>query len=129
MSVINKMLQDLDRRQAISDAENIQAPKHVRTVSDSSGHEWFWRITGALLLAAIGWVGWVVYQLQPRAIATEIAFKAADQRARAQIAVKEPAPVVAEKPAAASPQVTAAVAGPAPVTAAPSTANPSITVP
>ena len=46
---------------------------------------------------ALGWVGWIVYQVQPRPITTELARKAADE-AR----MRRPAPVVQTSPEAAS---------------------------
>ena len=63
MSVINKMLQDLDRRQALGQAG---ATASVRTPSaKTGGHEWFWRILVVLLAAALGWMGWVAFQVMP----------------------------------------------------------------
>lgn len=66
MSVINKMLQELDRRNATAGSEAEQPPQQVKLVhAGARGHEWFWRIVAALMLGALGWVGWVAYQLQP----------------------------------------------------------------
>lgn len=94
MSVINKVLRDLDKRQAQSVAGQVP-PASVKTVTTSGGgHEWFWRIVSVLSLAALGWVAWVVYQIQPRPIATELAHQAAEQAAR------RPAPAIAKAPAA-----------------------------
>lgn len=109
MSVINKMLQDLDRRQALGAG----AEAHVVRASNakSGGHEWFWRILVVLLTVALGWMGWVAIQLLPRKpIATELAFQAA---AEARSRATKPAPVVAPAgPAAVTP-------APAPTPAAP----------
>ena len=101
MSVINKMLQDLDRRQALGAG----AESHVVRASStrSGGHEWFWRILVVLLAVALGWMGWVAIQLLPRKpIATELAFQAAaEARSRAAkppaLAVPAPAPAPAEE--------------------------------
>jgi tetratricopeptide (TPR) repeat protein len=86
------------------------------------GHEWFWRIVAALLLAAVGWVGWVAYQLQPRSLATEQAYRAAEQArsgpivaattatpapATAPVAVAPPPPPVVEEKKPAPPAATA----------------------
>src|SRR5207302_11286565 len=72
-------------------------PSKVKAVElEPASQEWFWRIVGALLLVALGWVGWIVYQVQPRPIATELARKAADE-ARARPTV--PPPQVAAAPA------------------------------
>jgi MSHA biogenesis protein MshN len=94
MSVINKMLQDLDRRQALgsaADANNMVRAPSAR----SGGHEWFWRILVVLLAAALGWVGWVAWQLMPRKpLTTELALQvAAEARTR-----PKPAAAVQEKP-------------------------------
>ena len=97
MSVINKMLQDLDRRQALGAG----AEPHVVRASNtkSGGHEWFWRILVVLLAVALGWMGWVAIQLLPRKpIATELAFQAA---AEARSRAAKPAPVVVPAPAPA----------------------------
>ena len=99
MSVINKMLQDLDRRQALgagAEAAVVRAPS-----AKASGHEWFWRILVVLLTGALAWMGWVAVQLIPRKpLVTELAFQtAAEARARAD-ALKPappPAPVVQQE--------------------------------
>jgi len=83
VSVINKMLQELDRRNAAAGSEGEQPPVQVKAVSapPSRGHELFWGIVAVLMLAAVGWVGWVGYQLQPRtSVATALAYKAAEQQ-------------------------------------------------
>ena len=98
MSVINKMLQDLDRRQALgvgADANVVRAPS-----AKSGGHEWFWRVLVVLLAAALGWMGWVAIQLMPRKpLVTELAFQAAAE-AQSRAAAK---PAAATAPAAAPP--------------------------
>jgi MSHA biogenesis protein MshN len=99
MSVINKMLQELDRRQGMSAPEGTLPPREVRAVPAARGErEWFWRIVAALMLASLGWVGWVAWQLQaPAPLATEQAIEAADRAHRAP----PPPPVVqaVDKPA------------------------------
>lgn len=102
MSVINKMLQDLDRRQALGAATETTV---VRASSAKpGGHEWFWRILVVLLTAALAWMGWVAVQLLPRKpLVTELAFQAAAEaqsRAAAKPAVVAPAPVPVAPPAA-----------------------------
>ncbi|HET9865522.1 MAG TPA: hypothetical protein VFP37_18950, partial [Steroidobacteraceae bacterium] len=64
MSVINKMLQDLDRRQALGTGGESSVVRASST--RSGGHEWFWRILVVLLAVALGWMGWVAIQLLPR---------------------------------------------------------------
>jgi Tfp pilus assembly protein PilF len=96
VSVINKMLQELDRRNASAGIEAEQPPQQVKAVSTPHrGHaEWFWRIVAVLMLAAVGWVGWVAYQLRPQApVATELAFKAAEQSRKGPITPAVPSAV------------------------------------
>ncbi len=114
MSIINKMLQDLDRRQGMSDADATMAMSQVRTVAPArKDREWFWRTISVLMIAAVGWVGWIAWQLRPRdPVATEQAFKASQDAQRNHAAVVPAAPEqkpaaekpAAEKPAAAEPE-------------------------
>jgi MSHA biogenesis protein MshN len=111
MSLINKMLQDLDRRNAM--AEGSAEPQPVRAVARTSSRgEWFWRVMALLMLAAAAWVGWVAYHiLVPRApLATPLAYSAEKQaQARSKIPlVKAPEKRVEQpkaEPAKAEPQV------------------------
>jgi tetratricopeptide (TPR) repeat protein len=94
MSVINKMLQDLDRRQALG---AVYEKSIVRTpAAKPAGREWFWRVLVALLAVVLLWAGWVAFQLMPRKppLVTERAFQAAAE-ARSRPA---PVPVVPEQP-------------------------------
>lgn len=80
MSIINRMLRELDRRRAGGEEGNGALRSQVRVVaaaSRSSG-EWFWRVVALLLFVAAGWTVWVIYQLQPRTVATELAHRAAE---------------------------------------------------
>ena len=54
MSVINRMLQDLDRRQALetADASVVRA-----SAAKPASREWFWRVLVVLLTAALAWMG------------------------------------------------------------------------
>jgi MSHA biogenesis protein MshN len=103
MSLINKMLQELDRREAPV-MGNGGTPKQVRPVAPrASRHEWFWRALAALIFVALAWMGWVAYQLWPRPLATEGAFKAAgESRSRAvpPVAMSSPTPAPVAPPAA-----------------------------
>src|SRR6266404_5789337 len=107
MSVINKVLRELDQRHAIAASSNESGPREVRPVRDpSQGHEWFWRLLAVLLLAALAWVGWVIYQVQPRRIATDLGIAAGESARRdAPRAVAEKRPVAAEP--SATPPVSA----------------------
>jgi MSHA biogenesis protein MshN len=107
MSLINKVLRDLDNRQSASGVEP-NPPAEVRVVTAGGGHEWFWRTVAFLVLAALGWVGWVFYQIQPRPIATELALEAAEKKASKPapqavaraVPAPVPPPVVPQKPVA-----------------------------
>jgi MSHA biogenesis protein MshN len=94
MSIINKMLQELDRRHARAAPPGQSLHPEVRTVRAARGSdEWFWRTVAALMLIAAAWTLWVVYQLQPRSVATELAERAAESsRRRAAAAPRPPAP-------------------------------------
>lgn len=114
MSIINKMLQDLDRRQGMSDPGSAPPPSQVRTVAPArKDREWFWRIIALLMIVAVGWVGWIAWQLQPRPpVATEQAFKAAENAQRKTIAAAPVAPAVAPS-APAQPAPSPAASAPA----------------
>ena len=100
MSIINKMLQDLDRRQGRSDPDATLAMSQVRTVPAArKDREWFWRIIAVLMIAAVGWVGWIAWQLQPRApVVTEQAFKAAENAQKKSVAAVTVAPAASTAP-------------------------------
>ncbi len=93
MSVINKMLQDLDRRQALGATAETTTVR--ASTSKPGGHEWFWRVVAVLLTIALGWMGWVAVQiLPPKPLATELAFQAAAE-AQSRAAAKPAAPAPA----------------------------------
>ncbi len=87
MSVINRMLQELDRRQGLAVDGAAPAPE-VRAVAApiSREREWFWRLVAALMVVALCWVGWVAWQLQPRELVTEKAILAAEDARRGSAA-------------------------------------------
>ena len=115
MSIINKMLQELDRRQGMSDPVGMTGLSQVRIVAPlRKDREWFWRIIAVLMVAAVGWVGWIAWQLQPReSVATDQALKAFQdaQRNRTPVATAPEQKPAVEKPAAPEPgkQATQAV--------------------
>jgi MSHA biogenesis protein MshN len=93
MSVINKMLQDLDRRQALGAASETSVVR--ASSSKTGGHEWFWRILVVLLAAALAWMGWVAVQLLPRKpLVTELAYQAAAEAQSRAAGKPAPAPVL-----------------------------------
>jgi MSHA biogenesis protein MshN len=124
MSVINKMLQDLDRRQALGAAPETAV---VRPQAATTGNrEWFWRVLVVLLTAALAWMGWVAIQLLPRKpVATEFAFQAAAE-AKSRAAAKPAAVAPAPTPPAPPAEPVAAQPAPAPEVVLPA---PSVTVP
>ncbi len=122
MSLINKVLQDLDERHALAPDGKLP-PQQVRPVAPArKGREWFWRIVAALMLGAVGWVGWVAYQLVPRpAVATSLAFEAAKQAREkpAPQALASATPPLPTAPDAAKPADMGDVKAAAPVVKAP----------
>ena len=121
MSIINRMLQDLDRRQGTSDPDATLAMSQVRTVPPArKDREWFWRIIAVLMIFAVGWVGWIAWQLQPRQpVVTEQAFRAAENArkpAQAAPVVVSEAKAPEQKPAAAAPPPEKPAPQPAPET-------------
>jgi MSHA biogenesis protein MshN len=113
MSLINRMLQDLDRRQALetADAGVVRA-----SAARPASREWFWRLLVVLLTAALAWMGWVAIQLLPRKpLATDLAFVAASE-ARARPPAPPAPPPVIEAPAVLETQPVVAVAPAAPST-------------
>src|SRR5947199_2190975 len=101
MSVINKVLRELDQRHAIAATANEGGPREVRPVRDPNlGHEWFWRVVAALLLASLAWVGWVIYQIQPRRVATDLGIAAGENARRdaPKIVAENKPPAAAEAP-------------------------------
>jgi MSHA biogenesis protein MshN len=117
MSVINRMLRELDRRRAAGgdDGEAMRAQVRAVAAPARASGEWFWRVVAMLMLVAASWTIWVIYQLQPRSVATELAQRAAEgTRRRAPIGpVSTPAPSAAT-PAVQPPPLAAAEASAAP---------------
>ncbi|MFH1045199.1 MAG: tetratricopeptide repeat protein [Pseudomonadota bacterium] len=117
MSLINKMLQELDRRHALQPAGVTpglvlnQSPQPVRGATRMVGSEWFWRVVAVLILITIGWIAWVAWQLTPRASVTELAFQPANRAAPAPASV----PVAAAPPAASAAAPAALPPSPMPV--------------
>jgi MSHA biogenesis protein MshN len=122
MSIINRMLRELDRRRAAGEEGGAALRAQVRAVAppSRSSSEWFWRVVAMLLFLAAGWTVWVIYQLQPRTVATELAQRAAEgTRRRSPITpVAAPAPASVQAPAAhaaaPAPSADPAVQKPAP---------------
>jgi len=116
MSLINRMLQDLDRRQALETAD---AGVLRASAARPASREWFWRVLVVLLTAALAWMGWVAIQLLPRKpLATDLAFVAAGEARARPPAKPVPPPVVVEPAAPAPIALVAPVAETPPVVAA-----------
>lgn len=79
MSIINKMLRDLDRRNAVpgrsvgpAESSPVRA---IPTRPARVGSELFWWAVSLVLVAAIAWLGWVMWQLTPRSLVNELALR------------------------------------------------------
>ncbi|HKC53786.1 MAG TPA: tetratricopeptide repeat protein [Burkholderiales bacterium] len=118
MSLINKMLRDLDKRHASQDVTAAPAgglSRHMHPVpARTLASDFFWRTMAMMMLFAVGWVAWLVWQLTPHPVVTELAY----QSSRGKI----PAPAVAASsrfdsapaPQAAPPPAPAAAKAPLP---------------
>ncbi len=119
MSLINKMLQDLDKRHASQGglaARTEGLAQHVRPVTARRVvSEYFWRIMAVVMLISVGWVAWLVWQLTPRPVVTELAYESAKRQAEPPEAPAAPATAAATA-TASGPTVAAAarVVGSAP---------------
>ncbi len=85
MSLINKMLRDLDKRHAPQGGTAAPAgglSRHMRPVSERTlASDFFWRTMAMTMLFAVGWVAWLVWQLTPpHPIVTELAYQSARGR-------------------------------------------------
>jgi MSHA biogenesis protein MshN len=127
MSLINSMLQDLDRRRALgpdADSAGVRAP----TIKPKR-REWFWYTLALLMTLGLSWLGWVAFQVMPHPLATKL-MPSAPKQARAPevrppevrvppnpvVQVSLPAPVVQPAPAVEpAPAVQPAPAEPAPI--------------
>ena len=126
MSVINTMLQDLDRRHGGAPSGVEAPPSYVRAVKAPAERRpfFFWATIGLLIAIAVGWVGYVGYQLSPRKLATDLAFKTVDEvRTRQALAPAPATPVQPPAPIAVAP----ATVAPAPTPPPPAAASPAPT--
>ena len=112
MSLINKMLQDLDQRnapqagiagasaggQSAKLAQQVRPVRSRRFVSD-----FFWPVMSVLMLTAVGWVAWVAWQIMPHSVVTELAFESKQRKTEAPkaapvLAGAQPAPAPTARP-------------------------------
>jgi MSHA biogenesis protein MshN len=116
LSVINKMLQELDRRNAVGQDTEDGGPQPVKSVAPPpprGGQEWFWRVLAALVLISVCWVAWVAYQLQPRTVVTPLALQQAAVPRRVVVEQGLPKPI----PAVEAPKPEPLEAKPEPIAA------------
>ena len=113
MSLINKMLQDLDKRHA-ADAGGKTLTQQLRPVpARKDCRRIMWEV-GAGLIVGIGWAVWVMYQISPRSVVTELAFQSQSKKTHAAAPGLQ-APAAAQPPGAApAPPPLAAPAASAP---------------
>ena len=85
MSLINRMLQDLDQRNAIAGKDGKLPLQQVRPVPpERVPHTMLWRLVAGLVIVTLGWAAWTTYEAKrPRAVLTERAFMADEQARRA----------------------------------------------
>lgn len=109
MSLINKMLQDLDERHAADGGGKtltqplrpVETPKDWRRI--------MWEV-GAGLIIGGGWAGWVLYQISPRSVVTDLVFQHQAKRPQVAAGVQAPAGPQAQPVPAAAPQLPAVAA-------------------
>jgi len=116
MSLINKMLQDLDKRHAATSPAAPAGPdsgnlaQQVRPVKSSAvGSNLFWRVMGVVMVVVVAWVVWVTWQLMPRPVVTDLAYQGF---AKARTSPPVPAPATESVPAAVPPALLAAAPQP-----------------
>jgi MSHA biogenesis protein MshN len=79
MSLINKMLRDLDKRHAAQGGTAAPAgglSRHMRPVPERTlASDFFWRTMAMTMLFAVGWVAWLVWQLTPHPVVTDLVYQ------------------------------------------------------
>jgi MSHA biogenesis protein MshN len=131
MSLINKMLRDLDKRHAASGAlagpATLGMSQHAHPVPGRAlASDVFWRLMAAAMLFAVGWVAWVVWQMMPRPVVTELVYQQAKPVPVASTAISDPAPRVAVAAAAPRAEPIPAAVAPAPAAAPRATGKGSV---
>jgi MSHA biogenesis protein MshN len=119
MSLINKMLQDLDKRHA-ADGGGKTLTQQLRPVQARKGWQRImWEVIAGLVIGS-GWAVWVMYQISPRSVVTDLAFQAQAKRLQAAAGLQAP---VAPPPAQAAVAPASAVPAPAAAPQAPPAAT------
>ena len=124
MSVINKMLQELDKRHATADPKSPAAAasgnlaQHVQPVKSAAlGSNIFWRVMAAIMAVVVGWVIWVAWQIMPRAVVTDRAYQSLAQSRPPAPPPPLPSAAIAAAPDQAAPAPPAVPPVPQPVAA------------
>ena len=106
MSLINRMLQDLDRRNAIAGKDGKLPPQQVRPVPpERVPQAMLWRVVAGLVIVALGWGAWMTYEAKrPRAVLTERAFMADEKPAPTTPPAAAAVPAAAPAPSPAAPE-------------------------
>jgi len=120
MSLINRMLRDLDKRHAPTGdrvAHGGGLGEHVYSVPERKlASDFFWRTMAMLMLFSIAWVAWLAWQLTPRPVVTEIVLQPAQGKTPpSKAAAAPPAGTAAPVPRAAASASPASKSPPAPV--------------
>jgi MSHA biogenesis protein MshN len=107
MSLINKMLRDLDKRHASQGGTVAPAgglSQHMHAVpARTLASDFFWRTMAMLMLFAVGWVAWLVWQLTPHPIVTDLVYQSSRGKASAPAASSRPDSAPAPQSAAPQP--------------------------
>ena len=108
MSLINKMLQDLDKRHAADGGGKKTLTEQLRPVQVAKDWRRILIEVVAGLVVGGGWAAWVMYQISPRSVVTELAFQSQTKQARLAVAPQPPAVAAGGQPAAAAAVVSSA---------------------
>jgi MSHA biogenesis protein MshN len=111
VSVINKMLRDLDRRHALPDSAS--ADPSVRVVPHSRRSDAFWITLALVAMLGLGWLSWVLYEMRPQPVATPLALSRPIAPAP-MVAAAPPAKVQPPQPAQVQPAAPSATPPQAP---------------
>jgi hypothetical protein len=92
---------------ATTAAEDTVAPAASAAKPQKMVGEWFWRFLAVVMLVVVGWVLWIMYQINPQPLVTPAGFEAAakaraSQDARGKISPAAPAPELAKAAAPAA---------------------------
>jgi MSHA biogenesis protein MshN len=108
MSLINKMLRDLDKRHASQGGAAAPAgglSHHMHAVpARTLASDFFWRTMAMLMLFAVAWVAWLVWQLTPHPVVTELVYQSSRAKTSAPAVAASSRPDSAPAPQSAPPQ-------------------------